>query len=40
VTASPRREVVEASLHHAVAVVVETEEEAAAIVDRVAPEHL
>src|SRR6266702_491869 len=40
VAESPRREVVEASLRHAVAVVAETQEEAAAIVDRLAPEHL
>ncbi len=40
VASSPRGEIVEASLHHAVAVVVGSPEEAGAIVDRVAPEHL
>ncbi|MDP9343561.1 MAG: histidinol dehydrogenase [Actinomycetota bacterium] len=40
VAASPRREVVEASLRHAVAIVAETDADAAGIVDRMAPEHL
>jgi histidinol dehydrogenase len=40
VAASPRHEIVEASLRHAVAVVARSDQEAAVIVDRVAPEHL
>jgi histidinol dehydrogenase len=40
VAASPRREIVEASLAGSMAVVADTEAEAAAIADRVAPEHL
>jgi histidinol dehydrogenase len=40
VAASPRREIVESSLRGSVAVVVADDAEAAAVVDRVAPEHL
>jgi histidinol dehydrogenase len=40
VASSPRREIVETSLRGSVAVVAAGEEEAARVVDRVAPEHL
>jgi histidinol dehydrogenase len=40
VAASPRREVVDASLRQAVAVVAANDDEAAAVVERIAPEHL